>query len=169
MLNVGSLNWIINFKCWNVKLKVGCYNLMLAGQVECWGLKLIFGSLSWIINFECCNVKLKVECYNLTLAGQVEWWGLKLIFGSLSWIINFECWNVKLKVECYNLMLAGQVECWRLKLISGGNWTPYVWHLRVGERGLMNWGRTFDWLPEVWLHLFQLSCFFRSVRSLFQP
>ena len=49
--------------CWNVKLKVGCYNLMLAAKVECWGLKLIFGSLSWIINFECWNVKLKVECY----------------------------------------------------------------------------------------------------------
>ena len=43
MLNVGSLSWIINFKCWNVKLKVECCNLMLAGQVECWGLKLIFG------------------------------------------------------------------------------------------------------------------------------
>ena len=57
------------------------YNLMLAVQVECWGLKLIFGSLSWIINFECWNVKLKVECYNLMLAGQVECWGLKLIFG----------------------------------------------------------------------------------------
>ena len=67
--------------CWKVKLKVGCYNLMLAAKVECWGLKLIFGSLSWIINFECWNVKLKVECYNLMLAGQVECWGLKLIFG----------------------------------------------------------------------------------------
>ena len=49
--------------CWKVKLKVGCYNLMLAAKVECWGLKLIFGSLSWVINFECWNVKLKVECY----------------------------------------------------------------------------------------------------------
>ena len=43
--------------CWKVKLKVGCYNLMLAAKVECWGLKLIFGSLSWIINFECWNVR----------------------------------------------------------------------------------------------------------------
>ena len=54
------------------------YNLMLAGQVECWGLKLIFGSLSSNINFECWNVKLKVECYNLILASQVECWELKL-------------------------------------------------------------------------------------------
>ena len=67
--------------CWKVKLKVGCYNLMLAAKVECWGLKLIFGSLSWIINFECWNVKLKVECYNSMSAAQVECWGLKLIFG----------------------------------------------------------------------------------------
>ena len=31
---------VIKFK---LNLKVGCYNLMLAAQVECWGLKLIFG------------------------------------------------------------------------------------------------------------------------------
>ena len=43
-LSVKSLSWIINFERWNVKLKVECYNLMLAAQVECWGLKLIFGS-----------------------------------------------------------------------------------------------------------------------------
>ena len=101
------------------------YNLMLAAQVECWGLKLIFGSLSRNSPWS-WNVKLKVGCYNLMfITAQVESWGLKLIFGSLSWIINFECWNVKLKVECYNLMLAGQVECWGLKLIFGGDWTPY--------------------------------------------
>ena len=46
MPSVKSLSWTINFKCWNVKLKVECYDLMLAAQVECWGLKLIFGSLS---------------------------------------------------------------------------------------------------------------------------
>ena len=39
MLNVESLSWIINFECWNAKLKVGCYNLMLAAQVECWVLR----------------------------------------------------------------------------------------------------------------------------------
>ena len=85
MLSVKSLSWIINFERWNVKLKVECYNLMLAAQVECWGLKLIFGSLSWVINSECWNVKLNVECYNLMLAAQVECWGLKLIFGG-DWI-----------------------------------------------------------------------------------
>ena len=49
MISVNSLSWIINFECWNVKLNVACWNLMLAAQVECWGLKLIFGSLNWII------------------------------------------------------------------------------------------------------------------------
>ena len=39
MLNVERLSWIINFECWNVKLKVGCYNLMLAAQVKCWVLR----------------------------------------------------------------------------------------------------------------------------------
>ena len=38
---------LIYFECWNVKLKVGWYNLMLAAEVECgvecWVLKLIFG------------------------------------------------------------------------------------------------------------------------------
>ena len=47
MLSVKSLSWIINFECWNVKLKIECYNLMLAAQVECWGLRLIFGG-DWI-------------------------------------------------------------------------------------------------------------------------
>ena len=117
------------------------YNLMLAAQVECWGLKLIFESLSRIINFDCWNVKLKVGCYNLMLAAQVECWGLKLIFGSLSWIINFECWNVKLKVECYNLMLAGQVECWGLKLIFGGDWTPY--YIQVDLKSFLASGSSF--------------------------
>ena len=92
---LGGLSWIINFKCWNVKLKVGCYNLMLAAQVECWGLKLIFGSLSWIINFECWNVELKVECYNLMLVGQVKCWGLKLIFGV--------DWTPYILERCYRL------------------------------------------------------------------
>ena len=68
MLSVKSLSWLINFERRNVKLKVKCYNLMLAAQVECWGLKLIFGSLNWIINIECWNVKLNVECFNLMLA-----------------------------------------------------------------------------------------------------
>ena len=28
------VSWIINFECWNVELKVGGYNLMLATQVD---------------------------------------------------------------------------------------------------------------------------------------
>ena len=40
-VNVGSLSWFINFECWNVELKVGCYNLMLLAEVESWVLKLI--------------------------------------------------------------------------------------------------------------------------------
>jgi len=34
MLNVESLSWIINLVCWNGKLKVGWYTLILAAQVE---------------------------------------------------------------------------------------------------------------------------------------
>ena len=40
MLNVESLSWIINLECRNGKLKVGCYNLILAAQVD-------FSSFPW--------------------------------------------------------------------------------------------------------------------------